>query len=101
MGHSLYRPVGTAVIHPAVTDLHGWLLLTEEFPQKISGSFFSTVSGSQFTLVVHLKMLSFSSITPSKDRASCEVKRIGATGVGILLFTRTTACVGARTAQLG
>ena len=52
-------------------------------------------------MVVHLKMLSFSSITPSKDRASCEVKRIGATGVGILLFTRTTACVGARTAQLG
>jgi hypothetical protein len=39
------------------------------------------------------------SIATSKDRVGCEANRIGATGVGILLLTRTSICVGARTAQ--
>jgi hypothetical protein len=46
-----------------------------------------------------MKMLVFPPVGTSKDRVSCEVNRIGATGVGILLPTRTTICVGARTAQ--
>jgi len=33
-----------------------------------------------------------------KARVSCEANRIGATGVGLLLLTRTHICVGARTA---
>jgi hypothetical protein len=45
-----------------------------------------------------MKMSGFPSMAPSKDRVSCEVNRIGATGVGILLLTRTTICIGARTA---
>ena len=34
-------------------------------------------------------------------RVSCEASRIGATGVGLLLLTRTHICLGARTAQGG
>jgi len=34
-----------------------------------------------------------------KARVSCEANRIGATGVGLLLLTRTHICLGARTAQ--
>ena len=30
-----------------------------------------------------------------KARVSCEVNRIGAIGVGLLLFTRTHICLGA------
>jgi hypothetical protein len=44
-------------------------------------------------------MSGFPSIATCKDRLSCEVNRIGATGVEILLPTRTTICVGVRTAQ--
>ena len=46
-----------------------------------------------------MKMSDFSSVAVSKDRVSCEVNRIGATGVRILLLMRTSVCVGARTGQ--
>ena len=36
-----------------------------------------------------------------KARVSCEANRIGATGVGLLLLTRTHICLGARTARGG
>jgi hypothetical protein len=46
-----------------------------------------------------MEMSDFPFIDTSKDRVSCEANRIGATGVGILLHTRISICVGARTAQ--
>jgi hypothetical protein len=46
-----------------------------------------------------MKMVGFSFIATGKDRVSCEENRIGATGVVILPLTRTSICVGARTAQ--
>ena len=47
----------------------------------------------------HVKMSGFASRATHKDRVSCEGNRIGATGVVLLLLTRTTICVGARTGQ--
>ena len=44
-------------------------------------------------------MSGFASRATQKDRVSCEVNRIGATGVVLLLLTRTTICVGARTVK--
>jgi hypothetical protein len=46
-----------------------------------------------------MKMFLIPAITISEGRVSCELNRIGATGVEILLLTRTTICVGARTTQ--
>jgi hypothetical protein len=46
-----------------------------------------------------MKMSGFPSIATDKDRGNCEANRIGATGVEILLLTRTSICVGARTIQ--
>ena len=46
-----------------------------------------------------MKMSGFPSMASSMGRVSCELNRIGATAVGILLLTRTSICIGARTGQ--
>jgi len=46
-----------------------------------------------------VKMSGFAPRATHKDRVSCEGNRIGVTGVVLLLLTRTTICVGARTGQ--